>query len=185
MLQSYLNYANAFYLIALENNKVDNYRDAAISIRDLFKNYDVLIDILNCQFIEISTRLDVVDQLFKGILSNDFINSIKVLISDHKIRKIVQILDNFINLCNKKLNIKEGIVYFSEDKIDKKVLEKLEKILSKKINKKVYLKGKVDTSLIGGIKIAIDGHVYDGSLQYQLKQLQLSLLDKTSSTLNK
>ena len=50
--------------------------------------------------------------------------------------------------------------------------------MSIKVNSKVQLRVVVDPSLIGGIKVEIENHVYDNSLSYKLESLKKELLRK-------
>ena len=37
---------------------------------------------------------------------------------------------------------------------------------------------RIDPSLIGGVKVVINSHVYDGSIKNQLEKMQIDLLGK-------
>lgn len=177
MKRTNLNFANALYHIALEKNQVVQFKDEAILVLDLFESNSNFIKLLDCQFIDINKRYEVVDAIFKDVLNLDFLNFIKVLILSHFINNIVQILNNFIDFCNQNLNIRKGIIY-SVNKLDHDTIESLSNVLSNKIGYQLYFENKIDSSLIGGLKIAIDGHIYDNSLKYQLHQLHQHLISK-------
>ena len=55
-------------------------------------------------------------------------------------------------------------------------IEKVQNSISESIGVKVELHNKVDPSLIGGIKVIIKDHVYDGSLKNKLSKLKNELL---------
>ena len=59
---------------------------------------------------------------------------------------------------------------FSQDE-----LKKIEEAISTKTKKKVLLKQMIDTTLIGGIKVEIDNHIYDNSLSYKMGLLKQEL----------
>ena len=42
----------------------------------------------------------------------------------------------------------------------------------------VELISRIDPSLIGGVKVVINSHVYDGSIKNQLEKMQIDLLGK-------
>ena len=47
-----------------------------------------------------------------------------------------------------------------------------------KIGKKVELKNKLDERLIGGVKVVVHDHVFDGSVKYKLETLKEQLKDQ-------
>ena len=50
--------------------------------------------------------------------------------------------------------------------------------MSQKEGKKVKLRMIIDESLIGGMRVEIDNHIYDDSLSYKLESLRQELLRK-------
>ncbi|MCF0113484.1 MAG: F0F1 ATP synthase subunit delta, partial [Bacilli bacterium] len=47
--------------------------------------------------------------------------------------------------------------------------------LQKRVGGKVELKNEVDHTLLGGVKVALEGKVYDGTLRGKLNELQRQL----------
>ena len=80
------------------------------------------------------------------------------------------------------MGITRGIV-FSRFPLDKVDLEKIESSFEDKY-KKVKLKNIIDYSLIGGIKVTLDGKVYDYSLKNRLDSLGATLLSGGNSDEN-
>ena len=73
------------------------------------------------------------------------------------------------------MGILEGVVYVV-NVLDTDTLNEIEKAVSQKEGKKVLLNQKLDTSLLGGIKVVIGDRVYDGSLKNKINSLQSELL---------
>lgn len=65
----------------------------------------------------------------------------------------------------------EGIVY-SVEPLNDEQKRKLQEDLSKLLRKKVFLKNEIDLSLLGGIKIQIEGKVLDASLKKKMENLK-------------
>lgn len=68
----------------------------------------------------------------------------------------------------------ESAVTLSDEQ-KKKLVEKLEK----KLGVKIELKCSVDASVIGGLKVTIDGKLYDGSVKGRLDDIRRTLADTT------
>ena len=175
MTKDLLHYSQALYLIADETSQVKTYRLNAIELIKTFKDNSQFVHLLDCQFVELSTRLKIIDDVFYQHLDETFLAFLKIVIESHKISKIVRILSDFVSLCNKKLSIREGIVY-SISKLDEKTLNEIQSVMEAKIQQELYLKNRIDENLIAGIKLTIDGHVYDYSVSNILKDLHKKLL---------
>ena len=71
----------------------------------------------------------------------------------------------------------EGFVYSTEPLEKDKILE-ISKVISQKIHKKVELKNKIDERLIGGVKVVVHDHVFDGSIKYKLETMKEQLKER-------
>ena len=60
--------------------------------------------------------------------------------------------------------------------LSKEQLELLTKTFEEKLGCEVSLSARSEPSLLGGIKVSIDGKVYDGTLANKLEALRLRLL---------
>ena len=83
----------------------------------------------------------------------------------------------FNTLCNENQDIVEGLLY-SAFPLDEKTLEKIKKKISQIENHEVDLITHIDPSLIGGVKVVINSHVYDGSIKNQIEKMQIDLSRK-------
>ena len=104
---------------------------------------------------------------------------IKLLIKKHRISSFSYIAQEFISNCNETIGISEGFVY-STSPLNQKQIEDIEDAISTKMNQKVELTNKIDTRLIGGVKVVVHDHVYDGSIKYKLETLKQKLNERRS-----
>ena len=167
-------YASALFSIALEENKVESYRDEIKMLREVIINNDELLHLLSSCFITKEDKENVIDQVFKNQNPN-IVNFIKVINSNKRINYMIKIFDEFIKTCNEKLNVKEGIVY-STSKLDEKQIKDIEDALTKRLSCQVELTNLLDSRLIGGIKVVIKDKVFDGSIKNKLERLKQSLI---------
>ncbi|MCR5309652.1 MAG: ATP synthase F1 subunit delta, partial [Bacilli bacterium] len=92
----------------------------------------------------------------------------------HRVNLLKDILVSFNSLCNSYRGITEGML-FSAFALDKKTIADIELAISKKEGRKVSLIFKIDPSLIGGVKVVINNHIYDGSVKNKLVEMKQSL----------
>jgi F-type H+-transporting ATPase subunit delta len=93
------------------------------------------------------------------------------------VKYIARIFQEFIQLSNQSLGIKRALIYttmpLKEKQIDELIasLEKTERVT---LEPEVI----VDPTLIGGIKIEIEGKLFDGSIRHKLNALRDQLLKR-------
>ena len=75
------------------------------------------------------------------------------------------------------MDVYEGFVYSTEPLDKNKILE-ISDVISQKIHKKVELKNKIDSRLIGGVKVIVHDHVFDGSIKYKLETMKEQLKER-------
>lgn len=167
-------YASGLFSLALDLSKIIEYKSQIKLLLSLLKENEEYLNVLSSQFLSIQERISLVDEAFKSIDDN-ILSFVKIIISNNRVKYLIDIFENFISLCNKHLNILEGLVYSTEP-LSNEEKEKLEIEFSKKLSVKVEFKNLIDTSLIGGVKVVLNNHVYDGSLKNKLFILKNSLL---------
>lgn len=170
-------YASALLSIAKEENKVKDYKDALNDLDAFFKeNHDVL-KYLESHLVKEEAKYEIVDTLSKDSKLKSLASFLKLLIKKHRIHYFAKIKQEYLNLANAELGILEGILY-SAVKLSKEEQQKVEKAISKKMNKPVELRLVVDSHLLGGVKVIVNDHVFDGSLLGRLNQMKLDLSER-------
>lgn len=119
-------------------------------------------------------KYEAIDKIYASFPSPTFQNFLKVVISHNRAGLLPQIGAAFRSLVNEASGVKEGIL-FSASPLSKKDVEAITKAMEKKLGCHVYLKEKVDHTLLGGVKVQIEGKVYDGTLRSRLQELHRCL----------
>ncbi len=170
----YSRYAQALLSIALEDNKVEYYKKEIKMLKELFNDNPDILHLLSSYFIDEKDKEDIIDKFYPN--NQNIANFIKIVVKNKRIRLIDKIFEQFIEDSNVILHIKEGIVY-SVNPLSQEQIKGLEKALSSKLDYIIELENKIDTRLIGGIKIVIEDKVYDGSVRSKLNQMKESLIN--------
>ena len=164
-----LNYATALLQIAKDESKNKEYRLQVKSILETLEASDDLLLVLSSNLISKREKLDLFKELLKD--EDKFVQDfILVIIENNRSNALIPILKEFIRISNLEDGIIEGIVY-STSFLTKEEIRKLEDAISKKINKEIVLKNRLDNSLIGGVKIIVDDYNFDGSIKNKLNKL--------------
>ncbi len=169
-------YGLALFSLASDSNNVSEYTNVSKQLIDLFKENPDFLNVLNSAFLPLERRKEILKETIKGI-DEEYLIFLYVVLENHRITEIIDILEGYISYANESKGIKEGLVY-SVTPLSRNQVDQLSQNLSKKLNKQVDLKNVIDKSLIGGVKVVLDGHVYDGSLKYQLDEMKAKLISK-------
>ena len=170
------NYASALFSLAVDDHKVIDYQKEAKELKKIIKDNQDFMLLLDSRFLSMEERMNNAEKILKGF-SPDVVNLIKIIIKHNRVYELVDILEAFNSLCNESQDIVEGLIY-SAFPLEERTLLNIKKKISEIENHEVDLITRIDPSLIGGVKVVINSHVYDGSIKNQLEKMQIDLLRK-------
>ena len=176
MLEIAQNYASALLSLAIDDDKVITYQEEVKELRKIINDNPDFLLLIESRFLSVNERMENAEKLLSNF-STDVVNFIKIIIKHNRVNYLLDILDAFNSLCNENRDIVEGLIY-SAFPLGEETLLKIKKKISEIENHEVDLIPKIDPSLIGGVKVVINSHVYDGSIKNQLEKMQIDLLRK-------
>ena len=171
MIQTEREYAEALFTLAVEENSCEEYLDSLGTIKNLFEENLDYIEFLNSPAITLSERLASIDEAFDGRMPQYVVSFLKVLCENGKMRTIPSCIDEFERLARAFSNRVIATVYSAVELNDEQkgaVCKKLETLTNKRIDP-IYI---IDESLIGGMKIEVDGKTFDGSIKHRLGEIK-------------
>ena len=169
-------YGLALYSLALETNKVTKYQEEVKEIMRAFKENADFIMVLSSSFLTVEERKKMLETALKGV-SEPIVSFIDIVIDNHRANQLIDILYSFNSYCNNYRGVIEGYLY-SSVRLDESSIHAIEEKIAKKENNKVELKNIIDPTLIGGVKVVIHDHIYDGSVKHHLEMMKKDLLIK-------
>ena len=176
MLEIAQNYASALLSIAIDDNRVIEYQKEVKELAKIIKDNPDFLMLIDSRFLSINERKEKVKDILKGF-SNDVVSFVQIIVEHNRVNYLEDILQAFNTLCNENRDILEGLIYTAFP-LDEKTPNKIKKKISQVENHDVDLIVRVDPSLIGGVKVVINSHIYDGSIKNQLEQMQVDLSRK-------
>ena len=169
-------YASALFALASEKNAKKEYEIALETINSVFDGEPQYIEFLYSPSIEKSIRLDSIDKAFKEIVPEDVLSFVKILCEKGRIKDFCEISDEYKTL----VAVSEGVMHATitsaielTDTEKQKIVSKLEQSYKKEVVAKYF----VDSSIIGGIIIDIDGKIIDASIKGRLYDIK-EVIDK-------
>lgn len=173
-------YASAIVSIAKEERKLEQYKIAIFDVQEKLSSEPDLLKLLTSYFVKENIKFSVVDELCSSYKLDNLTNFIKLLVKKHKIFRFRDIAKEVIKELNDELEIFEGFICSVEELSDEKISE-IEDVITKKLSRKVELKNKIDKRLIGGVKVVVHDHVFDGSIKYKLENMKQDLKERRNN----
>lgn len=173
--EAFLNYASALFSLAKEENEVETYLQEIGGVTEILTSDKEIKEVFSSYSLDKEKLDNLLDKTFKNLESPSLLPFLKLLLNKHLLGYLNEINDSFASLANEYLGVKEGIIY-STSNLSNEEIKEIEKILAKKLDAKVFLKNKIDPNIIGGVKVAIDGKIFDGSVEMKLERLRHKLL---------
>lgn len=172
--------AQGLYSSAIEHKVVQIYReDFKFFVWNLKMNPDYF-KFLKSPFVDYKDKCASLDEIFGSVFAEEFVAFIKILIIKELIGDVERIRQNFNMLADSDANILEGIIY-TAFVLEKDQLSRICRAFSDKLGKKVVLKQREDESLIGGVKVLLDGVVYEYSINSKLENAKENLAYKINN----
>ena len=173
----YVRYSNALLSLAKDEGKVKEYKEAIKSLLAFFESDLEANTYLKSYFVSDEEKFILIDKITKDFKLNSLSPFLKLLVKKHRFNSFKYIANEFISSCNENIGISEGYIY-STTPLTEKQISDVEKAISKKLNQSVELSNRIDERLIGGIKVVVHDHVFDGSIKYKLETMKTKLNER-------
>lgn len=173
-------YASAIVSIAKDEKNCPLYKDAFSSLLNVFLENPDIPKYLESYFVSDLEKYKLIDELTKPYKLDNLSNFMKLLAKKHLIYKFKDIVKEITKLLNEELKIDEGFLY-STVKLSESQIDSIEEAIGKKLGHKVELKNVIDERLIGGVRVVIHDHVFDGSIKFKLETLKNNLKERRTN----
>lgn len=168
-------YGEGLYELAQEENLQTTINEELKALTGIFKAQPDYLRLLDSRAISLEARLDVVDQTFKDKAHPYLVNFIKLLTHRGKIDAFYDCARWFSNRYNEAFGIVEARVVSALALSEDQQLA-LKAKLSAMSGKQVEVTWTVDASLLGGLRVEMNGQRYDNTIQNRLERLKDSLI---------
>ncbi len=173
-------YASAIVSIAKDEKKCLEFKKAFNDLLSLFLEQPEISRYLESYFVSDDDKFSLIDKLCSSYKSENITNFMKLITKKHLIYKFKDIVKEITKQLNEELSIDEGFLYSTEP-LSKPQMDKIQSAISKKLGHKVELKNVIDSRLIGGVRVVVHDHVYDGSIKFKLETLKNNLKERRTN----
>lgn len=171
MLQTDREYAEALFTLAVEDDAVEEYSQALDTVSSIIEENPEYIDFLCSPAISLSERIQAIDEAFGEGFPDNVVSFLKILCENGKARTLSGCIKEFGKFAMELSATAIAEVYSAaplNDEQKKNICTKLGKVTGKSIEA-VYI---IDKSLIGGVKIEVEGKTFDGSIKHRLSEVK-------------
>lgn len=167
-------YAEAFFSIAKEREKIDEYQQELEVVVQEINQIEHLKEYLAHLLIPTRDKKETIIKVLGNKVSEITLNFICMIIDKRRERYIELIVEEYKNMADDFRNITKAELISAREIPEEQVAVLAEK-LSQATGKIVKLTQKVDPSLLGGVKIRVGDQIIDGTVAKKLETLRETL----------
>jgi F-type H+-transporting ATPase subunit delta len=164
-------YATALFMIAVEQNEAKKFAAALETVTNSLRDNPEYTEFLSTPSIPKSERIASLETVFGAIIPEDVLSFVKLLCEKDRMRITEACFREYMKLYDESKRVswayvKSAIPLTPEQK------SALRLKLEKQSGRNVLLECAVDSSLLGGIVVEMDGKILDGSLRRRLQEVK-------------
>ena len=170
MTAIYKEYAEALFILARENDECDAILRELEEVQSIMASEPEYMDFLSCPSIANTERTEAICESFASFCEH-VVSFLCILCERGRIRDLDECIKEYKRLYDALANAKTAKVYSPVELSEEQkgaLIAKLEKAHGCSISLDCH----VDTSILGGVIIELDGKILDGSVKSQLHQLK-------------
>ena len=164
-------YGQSLYDLAAEEKVDDRIMEELEAVRGIFADHPDYITRLSEPSIPGKDRVRLLDEAFGGQIHPYLLNFLKILVEKGMLRGFSTCCSTYRKSYNKDHGISEAMVT-SAVALDESQAEALREKLEKLSGRKVLLRRRVDEKVLGGLRVELDGRLFDGTVGGRLEELR-------------
>ena len=168
-------YANALFHVAKSEDLVEVVEDEFYKLKEVLQKNAELKEFLSNLRIAPEGKKKALMEIFGKGVSSVTLNHLNLVIDQGRQRKLVPIIEEYFALAAAAREKVTAEVITSVP-LSEKMAEKISRELTKVTKKQVFLKVRVDPSILGGAIIKVENKIIDGSLRHQLGQMRRAMV---------
>ena len=169
-----MTYGRALFDAAVELDKIDEIKEEIDQIDGILKKEQDDVSLLCNPAIPVIKKKAMIRNVFKGRVSKEVLSFLYILIDKDRMFHYHRIVKEYLKLMDEYRGEAYGKIY-SAVPLSPEQLVKFEAEAGKLLREKVKLRNKIDRSLLGGVKVLVDGKLIDASLRACLNDLDYKL----------
>ena len=168
-------YGKTLYELAVECESVEQMLDEITTLRQAFEENPQFITLMGTPNLTKEERVQIIDETFGGKIHIYLLNFLKVLVENSTSHEFIDAAKQFRREYNWENGIETATVV-SAVALGAEQEAALVRKLSELTGKTIHLEKKVDPSVMGGLRLQMDGLQMDGTVKNKLDAIRSRLL---------
>lgn len=168
-------YGDALFAVALEENRMDDFFEAAKVVAEILHTNDEFGKLMNHPKIVKEDKVKIVEDTFGGRIPKEIVGMMTILVTKGRAEEMISVFEYFIDLVKEEKKIGIASVTTAVWLSDKQKAKVEQKLLDTTKYETFEMNYSVDASLIGGMVIRIGDRVVDSSIKTKLHELTREL----------
>ncbi len=164
-------YAQALFQVAFKEKHLSDIEEEVRVLEKIVRQDRIFKSFLESPQIGLEDKIELVEKVFRKRLSTLVVNFILLLLKKHRIQYLLEACEILHALCRKQRGVSQAQVKTAVA-LAGPIQQRLQTSLEKLTRKKLELDVTLDMRLIGGLTVQIDDLLMDGSVRFQLEQLE-------------
>lgn len=167
-------YAEAFFSIAQQANKIDDYQAELGKVVQSVKETEALEEYFAHPLIPAKEKKEIVQQLFGSVISAVTLNFVMLLLDKKRETYLDLIASEYEKMADESRNIQKAELTTAMA-VPETEIKNLSEKLSTATGKTIQLSLTIDPALLGGVKIRMGDKIIDASVVKKLEMLKKNL----------
>ena len=164
-------YADALLMLAKENGNEQAFAEALAVFADTFRENPTYLDLLASPVISKDTRKGLLKEAFGDTVPFEIIALVALMCDNGHIREFTAMLETYMEQYHILSKVTVATVYSAAPLSEEEKATLIQQI-SARTGHTVRATYTVDPSLIGGVKVEMDGCILDGTVKHRLRELK-------------
>ncbi|MCS7149844.1 MAG: ATP synthase F1 subunit delta [Caldimicrobium sp.] len=171
-LTTALKYAKGLFIVGKELNKVKTFEEDLLRLREGLSTSPEVLRALESPIYPPEVKMEILREVLSYFKVDPEVERfLQLLVERRRIQYLKEIVEMYQSLLDEEFGIARGEVVTAYE-LSEEEKKSLEEALKEVLKKEVYLKAKVDPSILGGVKVKIGDYIWDGTLKTQLEKFK-------------
>jgi len=166
-----LTYGQALFDAAKDRGKINEIGEEYKAVSEVFKDNPGLRKLFSVPTITVEDKNAIAGKIFGGRISPELLRFIYILIDRRRIGAWDRIGREYEKLVWESEGFAKGVLY-SVVPAGKKRIKAFEEKTAVATGKRVMLENRIDETIVGGVKIYVDGKLIDASVKGRLEKIK-------------
>ena len=168
-------YTQALFKVVVKENDINQVSDRLHNIRSILKSVPELNQLLITRRVQVQDKINMLKNILGDNISNIEMDLMVLLMENGHMMLFGEVIKRFDYLQDKDSEVIK-VQITSSSRLSDDEVQRISLEIENKIQKKVNVKMKTDTSIVGGIKLRVGNTLIDGSVSNRLQKMRDTLI---------